>query len=117
MVFELAGDAAFDGPMPGIMHSRRHFIGDQAALDHEKLDGEDTDIVECLHYALHVGSRGGLEQAVCKRCNAVMQDPAAVSVRRQRIKHDLPCRGARPDDGDFARELLKSLVDQTWGPD
>src|SRR6202040_3147327 len=44
MIFELAGNRAFDGPMAGIVDARGHFIGEQAAVVFEKFDGEDADI-------------------------------------------------------------------------
>src|SRR6202521_2008687 len=112
MVFELAGDAAFDGPMPGIVDSRSHLIGDQSSLDDEKLDGEDADIVECAHHPFQIDSGAALEARICKRCNAVVQDGASMFIARQRIDPDVPRRGTRAHDGYFAGKWLKFLVDQ-----
>ena len=39
MVFELAGDGAFNGPVTGIVDARGHFVGEEAALAFEKFDG------------------------------------------------------------------------------
>jgi hypothetical protein len=45
MIFELAGNGAFDGPVAGIVNAGRHFVGEKFALVLEELDGEDADIV------------------------------------------------------------------------
>ena len=56
MVLELAGDAAFDGPMSRIVDSRRHLIGDQASFDHEEFDGKHSDVGERVHDPLQIQS-------------------------------------------------------------
>src|SRR2546430_17375780 len=48
MVFKLAGDRSFDGPVAGIVDARRHLVGQQAALVLEKLDGQYADILQRL---------------------------------------------------------------------
>src|ERR1700686_4348794 len=117
MVFELAGHSAFDGPMPGIVDSRSHFIGNQSSLDDEKLDGEDTDIGERVHHPFQIDSGTALEPRICKRCDAVVQDTATVTVGRERIEHGVTRCGARAHYGYFARKLLKFLVDQPQAAD
>src|SRR5579859_7663176 len=57
MIFELAGDSSFDGPMTGIVDARSHFVGEQVALVFEEFDGEDTHIFEGLENAMS-GSLG-----------------------------------------------------------
>ncbi len=99
MVFELAGHAAFDGPMPGIVDSRSHFIGNQSALDDEEFDGEDTDIVERVQHAFQINAGAALEARIRKRCDAVAQDAAAVAVGRERIEHGVPRRRTCAHDG------------------
>src|SRR5271170_354008 len=117
MVFELAGHTALDCPMSGIVDSRRHFIGDQSIVDDEKLDGEHTDVGERVHHPFQIDSRTALESRICKRRDAVVQDAAAVTIGRERIEHGLTRRGAGADDGYFAREFLKFLVDQARAAD
>src|SRR5260370_28663538 len=46
MVFELAGDGAFDGPVAGIVDAGSHFIGKKLALVFEKFDGEHADVLQ-----------------------------------------------------------------------
>src|SRR5277367_6203372 len=52
MVFELAGDAAFDAPMSRVVDSRRHLIGNQAPFHHEKFNGKYSDVAERVHEPL-----------------------------------------------------------------
>src|ERR1700736_4797258 len=113
MVFELAGHTAFDGPMSGIVDSRSHFIGNQSSLDDEKLDSEDPDIGERVHHPFRIDSGTALEARICKGCNAVVQDTAAVTVGREWIEDGLTRRRTRAHDGDFARKTLEFLVDHT----
>src|SRR5882672_10065272 len=46
MIFELAGDGAFDGPVAGIVDARGHFVGEQAAIVLEEFDGQYTDVFQ-----------------------------------------------------------------------
>jgi len=46
MVFELARDGAFDGPVAGIVDARSHFVGEQAAIVLEELDGQYPDVFQ-----------------------------------------------------------------------
>src|SRR6266404_8503861 len=117
MVLELAGHAAFNGPMPGIVDPGSHLIGNQTAPDHEEFDGENTDILERIHHPLQIQAGAALELRIPERRNAVMQDAAAVSIRRQRIELGVARRGARADDGQLARKFLKFLVDQSGAAD
>ncbi len=48
MVFELAGGRALDGPVPGIVHPRRHFVAQQAAIVLEQFQREHADIAQFL---------------------------------------------------------------------
>jgi hypothetical protein len=58
MVFELAGDGAFDGPVAGIVDARGHFVGEELALVFEELDGEDANVFQGFENAVG-GSFGG----------------------------------------------------------
>ena len=46
VIFELARDRSFDGPVTGVVHARRDFIGDQTTVLDEKLDREDAHIIK-----------------------------------------------------------------------
>ena|SRR5712692_3849352 len=44
MVFKLAGDRAFDGPVAGVMDARGHLVGEEASLIFEKFDDKNAGI-------------------------------------------------------------------------
>src|SRR5690606_7644875 len=45
MVLELAALGTFDGPVPGVVHARRDFVGLEPAVDLEELEGQHADII------------------------------------------------------------------------
>src|SRR5260370_974177 len=61
MIFELAGDGAFDGPMTGIVDARSHFVDEEFALMVKKFKGEDADGFK------------GVEAAVCRSCGGAAE--------------------------------------------
>src|SRR6516162_5746498 len=54
VILELARGCALDGPVTGVVHARRHLVGDQPAVAHEELDGENPAVVKVLEHALEV---------------------------------------------------------------
>ena len=46
VVLELRGDRAFNRPMPGVMHPRRHFVKHRAVRRGEEFAGENADMIE-----------------------------------------------------------------------
>ena len=50
MIFELAGERAFDRPVTGVVDARRHFVGEELSVLFEELDGEDTDVLKGVEY-------------------------------------------------------------------
>ena len=48
MVFKLAGDRAFDAPMPGIVNAGRHLVCQKSVGRVEKLDRENANVIELL---------------------------------------------------------------------
>ena len=44
MILKLAGNRALDGPVPGIVDARGHFVGEELALMFKKFDGQHADI-------------------------------------------------------------------------
>src|SRR5690606_12696211 len=45
VILELARDRSLDRPVPGIMHARRHLVGNEASARREELDREHAPIV------------------------------------------------------------------------
>ena len=46
VVLELAADRAFDGPVAGVVHARRHLVAEQAPVAHEQFEREHADVIE-----------------------------------------------------------------------
>ena len=64
MVFELAGDRPLDRPVAGIVDARRHFVGEEAALVLEKLDGQHPDVIQRLKNAAGKVFGGALDRRI-----------------------------------------------------
>ena len=69
VVLELARLGAFDRPVAGVVHARRHLVRDQLPLRDEELDREHADVVEVLEDALQV-RLGRASAAPALRCGA-----------------------------------------------
>ena len=50
MIFELAGQRAFDRPVSGVVNARRHFVGEEFSVLLEKLDGEDSHVLQFVEH-------------------------------------------------------------------
>jgi len=61
MVFELAGDGAFDGPVAGIVDTRSHFVGEKLALVFEEFESEDAGVFHGFEDAVSGSFRGALD--------------------------------------------------------
>src|SRR6266540_5258664 len=48
MVLELARHGAFDGPVAGVVDTRRQLVDEELAADVEQLDGEDAGVRELV---------------------------------------------------------------------
>ncbi len=46
VILKLAGNRAFDGPVTGIVHARRHFIRQKSPLMLEKLDRQHAHVLQ-----------------------------------------------------------------------
>ena len=57
MILELAGLGALDGPVTGVVYTRREFIGTQFIANDEQFQREYTDIVQMFQQAVHVVGR------------------------------------------------------------
>ena len=114
MIFELAGDRAFDGPMAGIVDARGHFVGEQAAIVLEELDGEYADIFQgfedvaggvfggALNERLEAGS--GRERKP--------ENAAAMVVFDERINGRFAVAGTNGKDGQLTRERHEAFEDE-----
>ena len=52
MVFELACDCAFDGPMAGIVDARSHFVDEKFTLMLKKFKGKHADVFQGFEHAV-----------------------------------------------------------------
>ena len=112
VVLELAGGAALDGPVAGVVYARGHLVGDQTALAHEELDVEHADVAEVLQAAGEVIDRAAVPASRAVGCAGHPQNALSVNVAVQRIENGFTPRAARSDDRHFALERHPFLVDQ-----
>ena len=117
MILKLAGDAALDGPVPGVMDARRHLIGDQAPADHEELDGQHPDVIEGAHDPLRVEPAARSKPRIRKRRDAVCSEcrRRACSRTADRTRSDRRL-SARSTQRDLPGKILEFLVDQSAPP-
>ena len=92
MVLELAGDGAFDGPVAGVVHARRHLVGDQLALADEELDGQHARVTEMGQHALQMPRGEALQPRRAERRARQAQDASGMHVAVERIDRDLAAR-------------------------
>src|SRR5438045_9161197 len=64
VIFKLAGDRAFDGPVAGIVDARSHFVGEETAVVLEKFNGQNADVLQRLEHAAGSVFRGALEGGI-----------------------------------------------------
>ena len=114
MIFELAGYRAFDRPVSGIVDAGRHFVGHQAPLIFEKLDGQNAGVVELGKNAASDVFRFPLKTRG-KRwswCDGKPQDAAVMAILHQRVEDDVPIARTNTKNGEFARERNEALQDE-----
>ena len=112
VVLELAGVGAFDGPVAGVVHARRHFVGDELAALHEELDGEHADVLEVLEQLARGALRLARERRVAVGRAREAQDAVAMHVEVEWIEGDLAIGAAHRDDRDFGVERHEVFVEQ-----
>src|SRR5438477_10868902 len=54
VILELTGGGALDGPVSGVVHARRHLVGDEPAAAHEELDGQDAGVTKMRQHAREI---------------------------------------------------------------
>ena len=61
MILELACDGAFDGPMPGIVDARCHFVDEKLSLMLEEFESQDANVFQGFQDAAGGAFRGALD--------------------------------------------------------
>src|SRR5258708_9575835 len=119
MVFELAGDGAFDRPVAGIVDARRHFVGQQTAVTFEQFDGQDSYVVERLEDAASGRFRFALQSFRQTRSGRQRktQDSIAMVIFDQPIKGGFPIARAHREDRKLARKFHEFFEYQRSGRD
>src|SRR3984893_17902985 len=112
VILELTGDGTLDGPVSGVVHARRHLVGDEPAAAHEELDGQDAGIAKMRQHPREIARGQALPARRPERRIGESQDPPAVHVAAQRIDRELAADAARADDRRLAIERDTLLVDQ-----
>src|SRR6266850_1246004 len=114
MIFELAGDGAFDGPVAGIVNARSHFVGEEQAIVLEKLDGEDTDILQGFEDVASGVFGGALNRRLEARSGRERktENAAAMVVFDERIDGRFAVAGTNGEDGKLARERHEAFEDE-----
>src|ERR1700686_1855307 len=114
MILKLTGDCAFNRPVAGIVDAGRHFVGHQATLIFEKLNGQDAGIVELgknaasdiFGFALKTGRkrrRGG---------DGKPKNAAMMAILYQRVEYDVPVTPTYAENRKFSRKRNEALQDE-----
>uniref|UniRef100_A0A914YS88 Uncharacterized protein n=1 Tax=Panagrolaimus superbus TaxID=310955 RepID=A0A914YS88_9BILA len=118
VVLELRSLAAFDGPVAGVVHARRHLVGQQLTITAEQLQREHADVLQVF----------GNATGIADRCLplGVGQHGRGHTGRQQAV--DMPVAGDRPrleaaiaaahgDHADLALEGHEAFQDQSGALD
>src|ERR1700733_14101760 len=114
MIFELAGEGAFDGPVTGIVYAGGHFISEQAAVQLEKFDGEYADVLQFVEDAVDGCFRGALDGGIESRSGSKReaQDTAAMMIFDEGIDGGFAGAGADGQDAELAREIHEAFENE-----
>jgi len=114
MVFELACDCAFDGPMAGIVDARSHFVGEEAAIMFEEFDGENADVFQGFEDLAGGVFGGTLNRRLETRSGRERKTEyaAAMVVFDEWINGGFAVAGANGEDGKLARERHEAFEDE-----
>jgi hypothetical protein len=114
VVLELRGHGALDRPVAGVVHARRHLVGDQRAADVEQFDREYADVVEFTQQGPHelLGRARHGRCQIGRRCSAAAQDAALVHVLGEWPDGRLAVDAAHREHRQLARERDQTLDDQ-----
>src|SRR6266853_2110880 len=112
VIHELTGGGALDGPVSGVVHPRRHLVGDEPAAAHEELDGQDAGIAKMRQHASEIARGQALPARRPERRAGESQDTSAVDVAAQRIDREPAADAARADDRRLAIKRDPLLIQQ-----
>ena len=81
MILELAGMRPLNRPMPGVVHPRRHLVGEEAAFMHEELKREHADVLDFFGETLRKRERRSFDSLGQRRGRqASRENPIPVPV-------------------------------------
>src|SRR5882762_4601227 len=112
VILELTGGGALDGPVSGVVHARRHLIGDEPAAAHEELQRQDAGVAKMRQHAGEIARGQALPARRPERRTGESQDSPAVDVAAQRIDRELAAHAARADDRRLAIKRDPLLIQQ-----
>src|SRR2546427_3139816 len=117
MVFKLAGDRIFDGPVAGIVDAGSHLIGEEAPFIFEKFDDKNTGIFHRFENAAGDVFRGALNGRfeTRGRRERKAENAAAMVVFDERIKGGFARARADREDGKFTGEGDETLEGPVYG--
>ena len=97
---------------PGVVHARRHFVGDQLAALHEELDGQHADVLEMFEQLARRALRLARERGVAVGRAREAQDAVAMHVEIEWIEGDVAIGAAHRDDRHLGVEGHEVFVEQ-----
>src|SRR5882762_6466519 len=111
VIFELAGERAFDSPMPRIVDARRHFVSQQAPFVLEKFDGQHANILQRIANAASRVLSGMLERPIQlrRRRQGQAQNSAPMVILHQRIHRGFAGAPANSQNAQLASERDQPL--------
>jgi len=113
VILELAGMSPFDGPVPGIVHARRHLVAEQLAILHKQLQREHADVVEPFgERARQRGSTRLQRVDIRRRRQAQAEHAIGVPVAGERPGAELAVTAAYRQHRKLALERHEGLKDQ-----
>ena len=114
VVLKLRGLRAFDGPMAGVVHPRRHLVGHQLAAATEQFEREHAHVIKRFRQPSRVA--GGLvhQRGIHRRCRrqAGRQHAVHVPVPGQRPGAELAIAAAHSHHAQLALERNKRFQNQ-----
>ena len=89
VILELARLSALDRPVPGVVDSRRHLVGEESIVYREELERQDSHVLEPVHESTGIlyRERGDLRRSAGSRSDRSPQYSLAVQVLDRWIEH------------------------------
>ena len=112
VVLELAGLGAFDGPVPGVVNARRHFVGGQLAILDEEFDRQQADVTQPIQQPAGVVPTGLFQPGGETGRPRKPQDAVAMMIFHQRIERGRAVAATRRQHGNFPLERHEAFQNQ-----